>query len=84
MPEAVRSPVGCGNAEDCVGLNRDPLRQRHPFQHAGPKLSGYATSAAATTTVTQNATPGFLREEVIYSPPIFRDQTVGRSLRSAQ
>jgi hypothetical protein len=30
-------------------------------QHAGPKLSGYATSATTTATVAQKATPGFLR-----------------------
>src|SRR5262245_22644378 len=30
-------------------------------QHAGTKLSGYATSPTITTTVAQNATPGFLR-----------------------
>lgn len=33
-------------------------------QHAGPKLSGYA--ASATTTVAQNATPGFLRDVIAY------------------
>src|SRR5262249_19869554 len=35
------------------------------IQHAGPKLSGYATSSTTTTTVAQNATPGFLRFGVI-------------------
>jgi hypothetical protein len=32
---------------------------------AGPKLSGYATSTTTTTTVAQNATPGFLRDVVM-------------------
>src|SRR5689334_17585994 len=31
----------------------------------GPKLSGYAISPTTTSTVAQNATPGFLRSEVI-------------------
>ncbi|MGE5192999.1 MAG: hypothetical protein ACM3U2_10890 [Deltaproteobacteria bacterium] len=35
------------------------------IQHAGPKLSGYAASATTTTTVAQNAAPGFLRSVVI-------------------
>jgi hypothetical protein len=34
-------------------------------QQAGPKLSGYPTSAATSTTVAQNATPGFLRSDVM-------------------
>jgi hypothetical protein len=28
-------------------------------RHAGPKLSGYATTPATTATVAQNAAPGF-------------------------
>ena len=33
---------------------------------AGPKLSAYPASPATTTTVAQHATPGFLREVMVY------------------
>src|SRR5262245_42249501 len=36
------------------------------IQHAGPKLTGYATSTTTTTTVAQNATPGFLRSVIVF------------------
>src|SRR5262245_26202380 len=35
------------------------------IQHAGPKLSGYATSSATNITVAQNATPSRWRSEVM-------------------
>ena len=33
---------------------------------AVPELSAYPTSPTTTTTVAQNATPGFLREVIVY------------------
>src|SRR5262249_50403064 len=41
-------------------------------QHAGPKLIGYS-STTTTTTVAQNATPGFLREVIIDLDGNFQD-----------
>ncbi len=38
-----------------------PIHEWSATQHAGPMLNGYATRTATTTTVAQNATPGFLR-----------------------
>jgi hypothetical protein len=37
-------------------------------QHAGPKLSTYSTDDDSSTTVAQNAQPGFLRSVMAFVP----------------
>jgi len=53
---------GCDKWDGQTGIIRAPQFVQHVIQHAGPKLSGY-NSATTTTTVAQNATPGFLRSD---------------------
>jgi hypothetical protein len=48
-----------------TGIADAPRFARLLIQHAGPKLSGYPTSATTTITVAQNVTPGLLLSEVI-------------------
>jgi len=52
---------------NAIGKIAAPAFVRLEIQHAGPKLSGYATSAPTTTTVAQNATPGFLRSVIVFA-----------------
>jgi hypothetical protein len=47
------------------GIAEAPKSIRLVIQHAGPKLNGYPMSTTTSTTVAQNATPGFLWSEVM-------------------